>query len=275
MNWLQEQPVVLQAFLAGLFTWGCTIVGSAVVFFFKTVSRKLLDIMMGFAAGVMIAASFWSLLQPSIEYAKGNYGVWSWMPAALGFLLGGFFLRFIDAVVPHLHLSKKDVSEAESLPEHSRNKLSKTALLFLAITIHNFPEGLAVGVAFGVLSSNSSPEVFIGAVGLALGIGLQNVPEGAALSIPIRTDGESRLNAFYWGSMSAIVEPIGAVLGAYAVMTMTAILPYSLSFAAGAMIFVVVEELIPDSQTNGNTDVATLGLMVGFVLMMVLDVALG
>ena len=138
MNWLQEQPVVLQAFLAGLFTWGCTIVGSAVVFFFKTVSRKLLDIMMGFAAGVMIAASFWSLLQPSIEYAKGNYGVWSWMPAALGFLLGGFFLRFIDAVVPHLHLSKKDVSEAESLPEHSRNKLSKTALLFLAITIHGY-----------------------------------------------------------------------------------------------------------------------------------------
>lgn len=275
MNWLQEQPVVLQAFLAGLFTWGCTIVGSAVVFFFKTVSRKLLDIMMGFAAGVMIAASFWSLLQPSIEYAKGNYGVWSWMPAALGFLLGGLFLRFIDAVVPHLHLSKKDVSEAESLPEHSRNKLSKTALLFLAITIHNFPEGLAVGVAFGALSSNSSPEVFIGAVGLALGIGLQNVPEGAALSIPIRTDGESRLKAFYWGSMSAIVEPIGAVLGAYAVMTMTAILPYALSFAAGAMIFVVVEELIPDSQTNGNTDVATLGLMVGFVLMMVLDVALG
>ena len=177
------------------------------------------------------------------------------MPAALGFLLGGFFLRFIDAVVPHLHLSKKDVSEAESLPEHSRNKLSKTALLFLAITIHNFPEGLAVGVAFGALSSNSSPEVFIGAVGLALGIGLQNVPEGAALSIPIRTDGESRLKAFYWGSM-------------------TAILPYSLSFASGAMIFVVVEELIPDSQTNGNTDVATLGLMVGFVLMMVLDVAL-
>ena len=197
MNWLQEQPVVLQAFLAGLFTWGCTIVGSAVVFFFKIVSRKLLDIMMGFAAGVMIAASFWSLLQPSIEYAKGNYGVWSWMPAALGFLLGGFFLCFIDAVVPHLHLSKKDVSEAESLPEHSQNKLSKTALLFLAITIHNFPEGLAVGVAFGALSSNSSLEVFIGAVGLALGIGLQNVPEGAALSIPIRTDGESRLKAFY------------------------------------------------------------------------------
>ena len=274
MDWLRSQPVVMQALLAGLFTWGCTIVGSAVVFFFKQVSRKLLDIMMGFAAGVMIAASFWSLLAPSIEYAEVSYGKLSWLPAAIGFLVGGFFLRLIDAVVPHLHLSK-DISEAESVPEHSRKKLSKTALLFLAITIHNFPEGLAVGVAFGALAANPSPEAFVGAIGLALRIGLQNVPEGAALSIPIRTDGKSRLKAFYWGSMSAIVEPIGAVLGAVAVMAMTAILPYALSFAAGAMIFVVVEELIPDSQTNGNTDVATLGLMVGFVLMMVLDVALG
>ena len=274
MDWLRSQPVLMQAFLAGLFTWGCTIVGSAVVFFFKQVSRKLLDIMMGFAAGVMIAASFWSLLAPSIEYAQSSYGKLSWFPAAIGFLAGGFFLRLIDAVVPHLHLSK-DISEAESVPEHSQKKLSKTALLFLAITIHNFPEGLAVGVAFGALATNPSPEAFVGAVGLALGIGLQNVPEGAALSIPIRTDGKYRLKAFYWGSMSAIVEPIGAVLGAVAVMTMTAILPYALSFAAGAMIFVVVEELIPDSQTNGNTDVATLGLMVGFVLMMILDVALG
>lgn len=268
MDWLRSQPVVMQAFLAGLFTWGCTIVGSAVVFFFKKVSRKLLDIMMGFAAGVMIAASFWSLLAPSIEYAQSSYGKLSWLPAAIGFLVGGFFLRLIDAVVPHLHLSK-DISEAESVPEHSRKKLSKTALLFLAITIHNFPEGLAVGVAFGALAANPSPEAFVGA------IGLQNVPEGSALSIPIRTDDKSRLKAFYWGSMSAIVEPIGAVLGAVAVMAMTAILPYALSFAAGAMIFVVVEELIPDSQTNSNTDVATLGLMMGFVLMMVLDVALG
>ena len=153
--------------------------------------------------------------------------------------------------------------------------MSKTTLLFLAITIHNFPEGLAVGVAFGALASNPSSEAFIGAVGLAIGIGLQNIPEGAALSIPIRTDGKSRLNTFYWGSMSAIVEPVGALLGAVAVLSMTAILPYALSFAAGAMIFVVVEELIPDSQTNGNTDVATLGLMVGFVTMMILDVALG
>lgn len=274
MDWLRSQPVLMQAFLAGLFIWGCTIVGSAVVFFFKHISRRLLDIMMGFAAGVMIAASFWSLLAPSIEYAEVSYGKLFWLPAAIGFLVGGFFLWLIDAVVPHLHLSK-DISEAESVPEHSRKKLSKTALLFLAITIHNFPEGLAVGVAFGALAANPSPEAFVGAIGLALGIGLQNVPEGADLSIPIRTDGKSRLKAYYWGSMSAIVEPIGAVLGAVAAMAMTAILPYALSFAAGAMIFVVVEELIPDSQTNGNTDVATLGLMVGFVLMIVLDVALG
>lgn len=274
MNWFQSQYVVLQAFLAGLFTWGCTIIGSAIVFFFKHISRKLLDIMMGFAAGVMIAASFWSLLQPSIEYAEKSYGSLAWFPAAIGFLAGGFFLRLIDAIVPHLHMSK-EIEDAESIHTPREKKLSKTTLLFLAITIHNFPEGLAVGVAFGALASNPSPEAFIGAAGLAIGIGLQNIPEGAALSIPIRTDGKSRLNAFYWGSMSAIVEPIGALLGAVAVLSMTAILPYALSFAAGAMIFVVVEELIPDSQTNGNTDVATFGLMVGFVIMMILDVALG
>jgi len=194
------------------------------------------------------------------------------LPAAIGFLAGGFFLRLIDAIVPLLHMTK-EIDEAESIHTPREKKLSKTILLFLAITIHNFPEGLAVGVAFGALASNPSPEAFIGAVGLAIGIGLQNIPEGAALSI--RTDGKSRLNAFYWGSMSAIVEPIGALLGAVAVLSMTAILPYALSFAAGAMIFVVVEELIPDSQTNGNTDVATLGLMVGFVIMMILDVGLG
>ena len=229
---------------------------------------------MGFAAGVMIAASFWSLLQPSIEYAETSYGSLAWFPAAIGFLAGGFSLRLIDTIVPHLHMTK-EIEEAESIHRPREKKLSKTTLLFLAITIHNFPEGLAVGVAFGALASNPSLEAFIGAVGLAIGIGLQNILEGAALSIPIRTDGKSRLNAFYWGSMSAIVEPIGALLGAVAVLSMTAILPYALSFAAGAMIFVVVEELIPDSQTNGNTDVATLGLMVGFVIMMILDVALG
>lgn len=274
MTWLMQQNVVFLAFLAGLFTWGCTILGSAIVFFFKNISRKLLDIMMGFAAGVMIAASFWSLLQPSLDYASQNgYGQWSWFPAATGFLLGGVALRLIDAVVPHLHLGN-DISQAEGI--QPRHKLSKTALLFLAITIHNFPEGLAVGVTFGALAGgNMTTAGLMGAIGLAIGIGLQNVPEGAALSIPIRADGKSRLKAFYWGSMSAIVEPIGALMGAGLVLWMMAIIPYALAFAAGAMIFVVTEELIPESQTNGNTDVATLGLLVGFVVMMVMDVALG
>ena len=272
MEWFSQQPVVLQAFIAGLFTWGCTILGSSVVFFFKTVSRKLLDIMMGFAAGVMIAASFWSLLAPALEYAEPNYGSFSWIPVAIGFLVGGFFLRGIDALIPHLHLSS-DIEDKEGV--ETKHKLSKTTLLFLAITIHNIPEGLAVGVAFGALANHLPGSSLIGAIGLAIGIGLQNIPEGAALSIPIRTDGQSRWKAFYYGSMSAIVEPVGAVIGAVAVMTVTSILPYALAFAAGAMIFVVVEELIPESQTNGNTDVATLGLMVGFVIMMILDVSLG
>lgn len=273
IEWMSSQNVVFLALLAGLFTWSCTIVGSAVVFFFKHISRKLLDVMMGFAAGVMIAASFWSLLAPSISYAETSYGKWAFIPAATGFLLGGYFIRLIDALVPHLHLDK-GLEEVEGLqPE---KKLSKTALLFLAITIHNIPEGLAVGVTFGALGQgNFTIPALVGAISLAVGIGLQNIPEGAALSIPIRADGKSRKAAFYLGSMSAIVEPIGAVLGAALVLAMMPILPYALSFAAGAMIFVVVEELIPESQTNGNTDIATLGLMMGFVIMMVMDVALG
>jgi ZIP family zinc transporter len=187
-------------------------------------------------------------------------------------MAGGLALRLIDAIVPHLHLDK-DMSEVEGI--QPKEKLSKTALLFLAITIHNFPEGLAVGVAFGALSGNMTAAGLIGAIGLAMGIGLQNIPEGAALSIPIRAEGHSRRHAFYMGSMSAVVEPIGAVLGAGLVLLILQIIPYALSFAAGAMIFVVVEELIPESQTNGNTDLATLGLMAGFVIMMIMDVALG
>ncbi|MFU2206582.1 ZIP family metal transporter [Streptococcus pluranimalium] len=273
IEWLSSQNVVLLAFLAGLFTWACTIVGSAIVFFFKHISRKLLDVMMGFAAGVMIAASFWSLLAPSISYAESSYGKWAFVPAAIGFLLGGYFIRLIDALVPHLHLDK-GIEDVEGLqPE---KKLSKTSLLFLAIMIHNIPEGLAVGVTFGALAQGTfSVPALIGAISLAVGIGLQNIPEGAALSIPIRADGKSRRRAFCLGVLSAIVEPIFAVLGAALVLAMMPILPYALSFAAGAMIFVVVEELIPESQTNGNTDIATLGLMMGFVIMMVMDVALG
>jgi ZIP family zinc transporter len=218
---------------------------------------------------------FGPLLAPSLAYASQNgYGKLSWFHAAAGFLLGGVALRLIDAVVPHLHL-ENDISKAEGI-QPRKKKLSKTALLFLAITIHNFPEELAVGVTFGALAGgNMTLAGLMGAIGLAIRIGLQNVPEGAALSIPIRADAKSRIKAFYVGSMSAIVEPIGAIMGAALVMWMMAIIPYALAFAAGAMIFVVTEELIPESQANGNTDMATLGLMVGFVVMLVMDVALG
>lgn len=263
---------VLQAFIAGLFTWFCTIFGSAFVFLFKEVNRKLLDVMNGFAAGVMIAASFWSLLAPAISYSERlGYGNWSWVPAAVGFLVGGFFLRLVDVVVPHLHLE-----EPLEHREGPKVKASKNLLLFLAVTIHNIPEGLAIGVAFGATALGAANgDALLSAVGLALGIGIQNIPEGSALSMPIRAAGSSRWKAFNWGQLSAIVEPISAVVGAFAVISMTAILPYALAFAAGAMIFVVVEQLIPESQINGNNDIATLALMVGFTVMMILDVALG
>lgn len=263
---------VLQALIAGLFTWGCTIFGSAFVFLFKEVNRKFLDSMNGFAAGVMIAASFWSLLAPSISSAEQNgYGLWSWVPAAVGFLFGGFFLRLLDVVIPHLHLGEP-VEHAEG----PKTSVSKNMLLFLAITIHNIPEGLSVGVAFGATAVGiANGDAFLSAVGLAIGIGIQNIPEGSALSMPIRAAGSSRWKAFNLGQLSAIVEPIAAVIGAFAVISMSAILPYALAFAAGAMIFVVVEQLIPESQTNGNNDIATLSLMLGFTVMMILDVALG
>ncbi|MDY2946403.1 MAG: ZIP family metal transporter [Mannheimia varigena] len=266
---------IWQAFLAGLFTWGCTILGSSFVYFFRSVNRKLLDSMMGFAAGVMIAASFWSLLSPSLDYAEADYGELAWLPAAIGFLAGGAFIRLIDYIVPHLHLSKP-IEQAEGNKQLTKG-LSKTTLLFLAITIHNIPEGLAIGVTFGALASQiaSVDASIMGAIGLAIGIGLQNIPEGSSLALPIRAEGYSRKKAFWYGAMSAVVEPIAAVIGAIFVLSMTAILPYALAFAAGAMIFVVVEELIPESQSHGNTDIATLSLMLGFVVMMILDVDLG
>lgn len=231
--------------------------------------------MMGFAAGVMIAASFWSLLSPSLDYAEADYREFAWLPASVGFLAGGAFIRLIDYIVPHLHLSKP-IEQAEGNKQLKKG-LSKTTLLFLAITIHNIPEGLAIGVTFGALASQVAgvDASIMGAIGLAIGIGLQNIPEGSSLALPIRAEGYSRRKAFWYGAMSAVVEPIAAVIGAAFVLSMTAILPYALAFAAGAMIFVVVEELIPESQSNGNTDIATLSLMLGFVVMMILDVALG
>ena len=249
-----------------------TALGAALVFFSKTVRRELLDAMLGFAAGVMIAASFWSLLVPSIDMAAAQ-GLPEWLPAAVGFLMGGLFLRVADYFLPHLHLGFER-SEAEGV----RTSWRRATLLVLAITLHNIPEGLAVGVAFGAAASGldvASGATLAGAVVLAVGIGLQNFPEGVAVSVPLRGEGASRLRSFWYGQLSGLVEPISAVVGAAAVLAVQPLLPYALAFAAGAMIYVVVEELIPESQRNENTDIATLGAMGGFTVMMVLDVALG
>lgn len=270
--WFFEADPVLQAFIAGLFTWGVTALGAGLVFFTRAVNYKLLDSMMGFAAGVMIAASFWSLLVPSIEMAE-DQGVIKWLPAATGFLLGGLFLRFCDAVIPHLHLGfPKDKAEGLS------TTWKRTTLLVLAITLHNIPEGLAIGVLFGAAASGADfagNATIYGAIGLAVGIAIQNFPEGMAVSMPLRREGVSKGKSFWYGQLSAIVEPISAAFGAWAVIGIEPILPYALSFAAGAMIYVVVEELIPESQLRENTDIATIGTMIGFVVMMILDVSLG
>jgi len=260
---------VVQALLATLFTWLLTAFGAAVVFLFKTIRRKILDGMLGFAAGVMIAASYWSLLAPSIEMAE-TMGLIPWVPATIGFLMGGGFLWIVDKILPHLHMGLP-MDDAEGLQTGWR----RIVLLVMAITLHNIPEGLAVGVAFGAVSANLPSASLAGAIALALGIGIQNFPEGAAVSVPLRREGFSRLKAFWYGQLSGIVEPIAGVLGAAAVLLMRPLLPYALSFAAGAMIFVVVEELIPESQQAKNTDVATVGAMLGFAVMMTLDVALG
>ena len=265
---LEYNPILLALF-ATLFTWGLTALGSSMVFFFKKIDRKVLNLMLGFAAGVMIAASFWSLLNPAIKMTESRGDI-PWIPAVVGFLAGGAFLLAIDKVLPHLHLWRK-MDKAEGI----KTQWKRSVLLVLAITLHNIPEGLAVGVAFGALASNPDAGALAGAITLAIGIGLQNFPEGAAVSIPLRREGFSRLKAFNYGQMSGIVEPIAAVLGAYLVLMMEPLLPYALSFAACAMIFVVVEELIPESQQGNETDLSTIGAMLGFATMMMLDVALG
>ena len=269
VEWFLNLSPVYQALLATCFTWFVTALGAAAVFFFKTINRKVLDGMLGFAAGVMIAASFWSLLAPAIEMSEG-LGSYKWLPALIGFLLGGAFLFSIDKIIPHLHIGFPD-EEAEGV----KSSLHRSILLVLAITLHNFPEGLAVGVAFGAAAAGGSPELIGAAIALAIGIGLQNFPEGMAVSVPLRREGMSRMRSFMYGQASGMVEPVAGVIGAIAVFYMSAILPYALAFAAGAMIFVVVEELIPESQLEKNTDIATIGAMLGFALMMALDVALG
>lgn len=258
-----------QALAGTLFTWGLTALGASLVFFIRRENRKLLDVMLGFTGGVMIAASFWSLLAPAIEMSEGRGGP-SWLPAAVGFSLGAAFLRLADFVTPHVHL-KAPIESAEGIP----TKLERTTLLVLAITLHNIPEGLAVGVAFGAAAHGLESATVASAVVLAVGIGIQNFPEGLAVSMPLRREGFSRAKSFWYGQLSGVVEPVAGVLGAAAVLTWQPILPYALAFAAGAMIFVVVEEVIPEAQSSGNSDAATMGLVAGFVVMMILDVALG
>lgn len=265
----QNLHPVIQALLATTFTWMMTALGAAIVFMAKNISRKILDGMLGFAAGVMIAASFWSLLVPAIEMSEGK-NLPAWLPAALGFLMGGIFLRGVDRILPHLHINFP-VEEAEGI----KTTWQRTTLLILAITLHNIPEGLAVGVAFGAIASGLPSATLAGAVALALGIGIQNFPEGLAVSMPLRREGVSRLKSFWYGQLSAVVEPIAGVIGAAAVILATPILPYALGFAAGAMIFVVVEQIVPESQRGNNTDIATLGAMIGFTVMMILDVGFG
>ncbi|HRU04236.1 MAG TPA: ZIP family metal transporter [Candidatus Brocadiia bacterium] len=266
---------VAQALAGTLFTWFVTALGAGVVFFAKRFNQKLMDGMLGFAAGVMIAASYWSLLAPAIEMSGRDNGIvppWmpEWFPATAGFLLGGAFLYAVDKLLPHLHLGL-DTSQAEGI--HTR--WQRSVLLVLAITLHNIPEGMAVGVAFGAVKYNL-PGAGLGvAIALALGIGLQNFPEGLAVAMPLRREGMTRTRAFFYGQASGIVEPIAGVIGAALVMSMRPILPYALAFAAGAMIYVVVEELVPESQRSGDTDLATMGAMLGFALMMAMDVGLG
>ncbi len=272
MNWFAAQTPVVQSLLAGLFTWGLTAAGAGLVVFTRTVNQKLLDAMMGFAAGVMIAASFWSLLLPAIEIA-GSRGLTPWIPAAVGFLLGGAFLRLFDAYLPHLHVGLPKEA-AEGVPTAWR----RSTLLVLAITLHNIPEGLAIGVLYGAAATGlevAGEATLAGAVALSVGIGLQNFPEGVAVAMPLRRDGASIGKSFWYGQLSALVEPVAAMTGAVAIVFVRALLPYALAFAAGAMIFVVVEELIPESHQHGHEDLATLGTMAGFAVMMVLDVALG
>ena len=260
---------VLAALVATCFTWAMTALGAAGVFFFKTINKRVLNAMLGFAAGIMIAASFWSLLAPAIEMSEGG-PLPSWFPAVVGFLVGGLFLWIIDKILPHLHIGLP--TEAA---EGVKTQWQRSVLLVLAITLHNFPEGLAVGVAFGAVAAGLPAASLAGAIALTIGIGLQNLPEGLAVSVPLRREGMSRFKAFMYGQASGMVEPIAGVLGAAAVLLIRPLLPYALAFAAGAMIYVVIEELIPEAQQDEDTHAATIGGMLGFALMMLLDVALG
>ena len=255
-------------------TWGLlipflgTTLGSAMVFFMKNkMNNKVEKLLLGFASGVMIAASIWSLIMPSIDMAK-EQNVISWLPATVGFLFGILFLLVLDSIIPHLHLNSNK-------PEGLKAKLQKTTMMVLAVTLHNIPEGMAIGVVFAGAISGNSGITMAGAIALAIGIAIQNFPEGAIISMPLKSEGTSKLKAFLYGTLSGIVEPIGAIITIALTSLVVPILPYLLSFAAGAMIYVVVEELIPSAQTGEHSNISTIGLAIGFVIMMILDVALG
>lgn len=270
LDYLENLNPIVITILATLFTWGMTALGAALVFTQKNVNQKFLDGMLGFAGGVMIAASFWSLLSPAIDMAESGF-LPKWVPAATGFMLGGLFLWGVDKVLPHLHPGLS-MENAEGIKPKKRKR---STLLVLAITLHNIPEGLAVGVAFGSVAAGLDSSTIASALALAIGIGIQNFPEGVAVAMPLRREGMSRRRSFIYGQFSGMVEPVAAVIGVLAVTLIQPILPFALSFAAGAMIFVVAEEVIPGSQEEGNRDLASLTLLAGFTVMMILDVALG
>jgi zinc transporter, ZIP family len=270
LDYFQGLSPFVQVLFATLFTWGLTAAGAALVFCSKKINQKVMDAMLGFAAGVMIAASFWSLIAPGIDMAE-ELGYIPWLTAAIGFLGGGVFMRLTDRLLPHLHPGLA-IDKSEGI----KTSWQRSTLLVLAITLHNIPEGLAVGVAFGAVAAGLPSATLGGAIALAIGIGLQNFPEGTAVSMPLRREGMSRGKSFLLGQASGMVEPVAGLLGAFFVLQMQSILPYALCFAAGAMIFVVVEELIPESQRiTAHIDLVTMATMVGFTVMMILDVALG
>lgn len=265
ISWFTHLSYPIQALIATIFTWGITSLGSMVVFFFKKVNKNIMDAMLGFAAGVMIAASFFSLLSPAISMAE-ELNLIPWIVTAIGILLGGILLFVGDKIFDHIE-KKKSLTSSSSF--------KRCLMLIVSITLHNIPEGLAIGVAFGSLYYGIDGATLSSAYMLALGIGLQNFPEGMAVSLPLRREGLSRKQSFLYGQLSGIVEPISGVIGAILVIKVRCLLPYLLAFAAGAMIYVVVEELIPESQTNKKKDLMAFFTLIGFVVMMIMDIALG
>ena len=269
VDFFKQFHPILQALICSSYTFGLTSLGAASVFAFKSLNKKIMDAMFGFSAGIMLAASFWSLLLPSVRLASEIVSNAKWLIPACGFLIGGVFLRLIDRILPHLHPGMQSEDHPEGIKTHWR----KTTLLVLAITLHNIPEGLAIGIAFGAAGFGVEGATLAGAIALAIGIGIQDFPEGFSVAVPLRKLGQPLTKSFICGALSGIVEPIFAVIGAAAVMASKSLLPYALSFSAGAMIFVVIEEVLPEAESNGNQDIATAGAMAGFVLMMILDIA--